>query len=158
MENVSLSDVHLIFGGGGTIEDAARRDLPEFAGEYFMLGPIPAYGLYARGVRGLTLNNIRLQTATSDLRPAVIFDRITDATISGLNIMADPATESALRITASKQVLITAPRLLDSTKAFLSLEGTANQRIVIDGGDISSAAQLLVLKDGATKNSVKFRD
>ena len=158
MENVSLSDVHLIFGGGGTIEDAARRDLPEFAGEYFMLGPIPAYGLYARGVRGLTLNNIRLQTATSDLRPAVIFDRITDAAISGLNIMADPATESALRITASKQVLITAPRLLDSTKAFLSLEGTANQRIVIDGGDISSAAQLLVLKNGATKNSVKFRD
>ena len=42
--------------------------LPEFAGEYFMLGPIPAYGLYARGVRGLTLQNIRL--ADCDIRSA----------------------------------------------------------------------------------------
>ena len=158
MENVSLTDIHLTFGGGGTAEDAARRELPEFAGEYFMLGPIPAYGLYARGVRGLTLENIRLQTATSDLRPAVIFDHVADAAISGLSIMADPAAESALRISGSKQILITAPRLLDSTKVFLSLEGSANERIVIDGGDISSAAQPLVLKDGATKDSVKFRN
>ena len=158
MENVSMSDVHLTFGGGGTAEDAARRELPDFAGEYFMLGPIPAYGLYARGVRGLTLENIRLQTATSDLRPAVIFDRVTDAAVSGLSVMADQAAESALRITASKQVLITAPRLLDSTKVFLSLEGSGNERIVIDGGDISSAAQRLALKDGASKDSVKFRD
>jgi hypothetical protein len=65
MEKVSLSDIHLTFGGGGTAEAGARRDLPEFAGEYFTLGPIPAYGFYARGVRGLTLGNIRLQTATT---------------------------------------------------------------------------------------------
>ena len=158
MENVSMSDVHLVFGGGGTAEDAARRQLPEFAGEYFMLGPIPAYGLYARGVRGLTLENIRLQTATPDLRPALIFDNVTDAAVSGLSVMADPAAESALRITAGKQVLITAPRLLDATKVFLSLEGSGNERIVIDGGDISFAAEQLVLKDGARKESVKFRD
>ena len=158
MENVSMSDIHLTFGGGGTAEDAARRELPEFAGEYFMLGPIPAYGLYARGVRGLTLQNIRLQTATSDLRPAVIFDNVIDAAVSGLSVMADSAAESALRFTSSKRVLITAPRLLDPTKVFLSLEGSGNERIVIDGGDISSAAQPLVLKDGASKDSVKFRD
>jgi polygalacturonase len=158
MENVSMSDVHLTFGGGGTAEDAARRELPEFAGEYFMLGAIPAYGLYARGVRGLTLENIRLQTAATDLRPAVIFDHVTDAAVSGLSVTADPAAESAVRMMSSKQVLITAPRLLDSTKVFLSLEGSGNERIVIDGGDISLAAQPLVLKDGASKDSVKFRD
>jgi polygalacturonase len=158
MENVSMSDIHLTFGGGGTAEDAARRELPEFAGEYFMLGPIPAYGLYARGVRGLTLQNIRLQTATSDLRPAVIFDHVIDAAVSGLSVMADSAAESALRFASSKQVLITAPRLLDPTKVFLSLEGSGNERIVIDGGDISSAVQPLILKDGASKDSVKFRD
>jgi polygalacturonase len=158
MENISLSDVHLTFGGGGTAEDAARRELPEFAGEYFMLGPIPAYGLYARGVRGLTLENIRLQTAASDLRPAVILDRVTDAAVFGLSIMADPSAESAMRLASSKQILITAPRLLDPTKVFLSLEGSANERIVIDGGDISSAGQPLVLKDGASRSSVRFRD
>jgi hypothetical protein len=33
MENISLENVHLTFGGGGTAEDAARRDLPQIAGE-----------------------------------------------------------------------------------------------------------------------------
>ncbi|HEV2575663.1 MAG TPA: glycosyl hydrolase family 28 protein [Acidobacteriaceae bacterium] len=158
MENVSMSDVHLTFGGGGTAEDAARRELSEFAGEYFMLGPIPAYGIYARGVCGLTLQNIRLQTATQDLRPAVMFDRVTDAAVSGLSVMADAGAESALRFLSSKQVLVSAPRLLNDTKVFLSLEGAANERIVIDGGDISSAAQQVVVRDGASKEAVKFRE
>ncbi len=75
MENISLENVHLTFGGGGTAEDAARRDLPQLAGEYFMMGPMPAYGLYARNVRGITLQNIRFQVSTPrpasglDLRP-----------------------------------------------------------------------------------------
>ncbi len=158
MENVSMSDIHLTFGGGGTAEDAARRELPEFAGEYFMLGPIPAYGIYARGVRGLTLQNIRLQTATADLRPAVIFDHVTDAALSGLSVTADAGADSALRLMSSKQVLVTAPRLLNETKVFLSLEGAGNERIIIDGGDISSAAQQIVVRDGASKEAVKFRE
>jgi hypothetical protein len=49
--------VHLTFGGAGTAEDAARRDLPQIAGEYFMMGPMPAYGLYARNVHGITMQN-----------------------------------------------------------------------------------------------------
>jgi hypothetical protein len=65
MENISLDNIHLTFGGGGTAEDGARRELPEIAGEYFMMGPMPAYGLYARGVRGLTMRNIRFQVSYS---------------------------------------------------------------------------------------------
>lgn len=157
MENVSLSDVHLTFGGGGTAEEGARRDLPEFAGEYFMLGPIPAYGLYARGVRGLTLNNVRFQTATDDLRPAVIFDRVTDAGCSNMSVMANASAESALRFIDCRQLLLTAPRLLNATSAFLSLEGNANERIVIDGGDISLAKTAVSYKNGASKESLRLR-
>ena len=53
VENISFSDVHLTFGGGGTAEEGARRDIPEVAGEYFMLGRMPAYALYARNIRAL---------------------------------------------------------------------------------------------------------
>jgi polygalacturonase len=157
MENVSLSDIHLTFGGGGTAEEGARRDLPEFAGEYFMLGPIPAYGFYARGIRGLTLDNIRLQTATDDLRPAVIFDHVIDAAVSNISVMANASAESALRFIDCRQLLLTAPRLLDSTLAFLSLEGKENDRIVIDGGDISSAKTAVVYKDGASESALRIR-
>jgi polygalacturonase len=157
MENITLDNINITFGGGGTAEDAARRDLPQIAGEYFMMGPMPAYGLYARGVKGLTLQNIRLQVASPDLRPAVIFDHVQDVAINGLNVQANASAESALRIIDSKDVLLTAPRLLTSTTTFLQLEGADNERIIIDGGDISKAQKPLNLADKATKTAIKIR-
>lgn len=157
MENVSLSDIYLTFGGGGTAEDAARRDLPEFAGEYFMMGPMPAYGFYARGVRGLTLTNIRLQVASQDLRPAMILDHVSDCVINGLSVEADANAESALRFRNSKQVLLTGARLLTSTPVFLATEGASSERIVIDGGDLSAAGKSLVLAEEVQRNAVKIR-
>jgi hypothetical protein len=157
MENISLENIHLVFGGGGTAEDGARRDLPQLAGEYFMLGPMPAYGLYARGVKGLTLQNIRLQVATPDLRPALILDHVDDATISGLNVEGNPSAESALRFVDSKDVLMTAPRLLTPAAIFLQVEGAGNERITVDGGDVSKAHTPLSLKDKATASAVKVR-
>jgi hypothetical protein len=157
MENISLDNINLTFGGGGTAEDAARRDLPQIASEYFQMGPMPAYGLYARGVKGLTLQNIRLQVATPDLRPALIFDHVDDATINGLNVQANTSAESALRIIDSKDILFTAPRLLTAATTFLQLEGADNANITLDGGDISKAQKPLNLVAKATKTAIKIR-
>jgi hypothetical protein len=158
MENISFDNIHLTFGGGGTAEDAARRDLPKVAGEYFMLGAMPAYGFYARNSRGLTLQNIRFQVSTPEMRPAVIFDHVEDVAVNGLNVQANPAAESALRCIDSKQILLTAPRLLSSAAVFLQLEGAENENIKIDGGDMSKAAAVLAYKNGATKKAVQLRD
>jgi len=157
LENVSFENIHLVFGGGGTAEDAARRDLPEIAGEYFMLGPMPAYGLYARNARGITLSNVRFEARTPDLRPALIFDHVTDASINGWSVQADAAAESAVRFIDVKQVLITAARLLAPAKAFLQLEGSGNAEIIVDGGDLSRAQMPLAFRDGADKTAVKLR-
>ena len=50
VEGVTLSNIHVTYPGGGTREEAARRDLPELEDlypEYFMFGVLPAYGIYA---------------------------------------------------------------------------------------------------------------
>jgi polygalacturonase len=158
MENISFDNIHLTFGGGGTAEDAARRDLPKIAGEYFMLGSMPAYGFYARNSRGLTLQNVRFQVSTPEMRPAVIFDHVEDVAINGLSVQANPEAESALRCINSKQILLTASRLLSSAAVFLQLEGADNENIKIDGGDQSKAALVLAFKDGATEKAVQLRD
>jgi polygalacturonase len=157
MENISFDNIHLTFGGGGTAEDAARRDLPKIAGEYFMLGPMPAYGFYARNSRGLTLQNVRLQVSSPELRPAIIFDHVEDVAVNGLSVQANPTAESALRFINSKQILLTAPRLLTPASAFLQLEGPENENVKIDGGDLSKATKPLVFKDGATQKAVQMR-
>lgn len=156
VEHITFDNVHLTFGGGGTAEDAART-VPEVAGEYFVLGPIPAYGLYARRARGITLQNVRFETASPDIRPAVVFDHVSDAAINGLGVQANERAESVLRLIDSKDVLLTALRVLTTAPAFLQIEGSGSQNIAIDGGDLSKAAKPVALKNGATEQAVKIR-
>lgn len=158
LEDISFDDVHLTFGGGGTAEDAARRDLPPYAGEYFALGPMPAYGFYARNAKGITLNNVRLQVSTPDLRPALILDHIEDAAINGFSVQGNTESESVLRFIDTKQVLMTAIRVLTPSSPFLQLEGAENEGIVIDGGDLSRAAKPVDYKNGAGSKAIKLRE
>ena len=157
LEDVSFSDIHLTFGGGGTAEDAARRDLPQIAGEYFVLGVMPAYGLYARNVHGLTLQNVRFQVSEPDLRPALILDHVEDVGVNGLSVQGNLSAESALRLIDCKEILLTAARVLTPAAVFLQVEGPENAQIMIDGGDLSKAVKPLVLKDGAAAKSVQIR-
>jgi len=157
LENISFDNVHLTFGGGGTAEEAARRDLPQVAGEYFMLGPMPAYGFYARNARGVTLDNVRFEVSKPDLRPALIFDHVEDAAINGLSVQGNPEAESVLRFIDTKQTLLSAARVLTSSSAFLQLEGDGNEGIIVDGGDLSRSSRPLAFKNGAEEKAVKLR-
>ena len=104
-----------------------------------MLGAMPAYGLYARRARGVTLQNVRFQVASAELRPAIILDRVEDVAINGLSVEGNRSAESVLRFIDSKDVYLGATRLLTPSSTFLQLEGAANERITIDGGDLSKA-------------------
>ena len=157
LENISFDDVHITFPGGGTAEQAAVRDVPKAIGEYYAAGVFPSYALYARQVRGLTLNNVRFEIAASDLRPAIVFDHVTDATINGLSVQGDNGAESVLRFIESQDVLMSATKLLKPAPIFLQVEGAANAGITLDGGDISKAAKPLAFTNGADAKAVKLR-
>src|SRR5262252_4189631 len=83
LEKISFQDVHVNYEGGGTAAEAVR-DVPKLAGEYFEIGTAPAYGIYVRNVRGLTLQNVRFEVTAPDLRPAIVFDNVSDASLNGL--------------------------------------------------------------------------
>ena len=72
VESVTLSDVHIVVPGGGTA-DAAGRQLPEKESAYpeiDMFGKtMPAYGIYARHVRGLKLDDVTVAPTKPDARP-----------------------------------------------------------------------------------------
>jgi hypothetical protein len=157
LEGITLNDVQVTYEGGGTAEEAARRDIPKMAGEYFELGVLPAYGMYARNVRGLTLQNVRFDVATPDLRPAMVFDQVEDAAVNGFSAQGNPKAESLLRFANSRDVLLSANRVLNAAAVFLQVEGAASKGIVIDGGDLSKAATPLVLTGGASTDAVKVR-
>ncbi|QKJ30257.1 right-handed parallel beta-helix repeat-containing protein [Mucilaginibacter mali] len=157
MENITFNNVQITFPGGGTTEQGAVRDVPKVAGEYYQIGVPPAYGIYARNVRGLVLHNVSLSIAATDERPALIFDHVEDAAINGLNVQGDAKAESVCRLTDCRDILMTAARIKGAAPVFMRVEGRNNYRIVVDGGDISKASKALELAAGAQKDAVKMR-
>ena len=162
IEDVTFDDVQVAYAGGGTAELAAKRNVPQASREYFgvwseePVGP-PAYGLYARRVKGLTLHNVRFTVATPDLRPAIVLDDVQDVAVHALSVQGNPAAESVLRFSNVNDVLVSAPRVLTPSPAFLQLEGTSNTNVILDGGDLTKAARAVALADGANAAAVKVR-
>ena len=73
IEGVRLENIRMRFQGGGTIQNAKRK-FPELGTQYpeaSHLGISPAYGLFARHVRGLELLNVDFALEKDDLRPAI---------------------------------------------------------------------------------------
>ncbi|HKE24132.1 MAG TPA: glycosyl hydrolase family 28 protein [Bryobacteraceae bacterium] len=138
LEGIELDDVRVTYGGGGTAEEAAREFPPIAGPEYFDMGTPPAYGLYGRNVRNLTLNNVRFEVDNPDLRPAIVLDHASDAALTAVAAQGNPQAKSVIRLIDSQDVLITSPRVLTPAAAFLSAEG-ASKSITVEGGDISKA-------------------
>jgi polygalacturonase len=84
IENVRLENIRLTYNGGGTDADAARHP-EEHAGAYpepSMFGPLPAWGLWVRHARGLTIDGLQLAVAAPDARPPIMLEDAPDTAIS----------------------------------------------------------------------------
>lgn len=157
LENISFNDVHVTFPGGGTAEQGAVRDVPKIAAEYYAIGVPPAHGLFARNVRRLTLNNVRFDLAAPDERPAMVLDHVEDAAVDALSATGNPKAECVVRAMGSRAVLVTAPRVVTPAATFLRVEGETSERIIVDGGDLTLAAQATELAAGAKPSAVRVR-
>ena len=78
IEDVWLSNIRILYAGGGTKEQAAL-DPPEKEKEYpepRMFGDMPAYGFFIRHVNGIELRNVEVGVMKGDLRPALRFSDV----------------------------------------------------------------------------------
>jgi polygalacturonase len=156
IENITFDDVHVRFPGGGTAEEGALRDVPKVVGEYYQAGIFPSYALFARNVRALTMNNVRFEVASPEARPAVVFDHVQDGAVNGFSVQGTKEAESLLRFIETRDVLLTAARVLTPTAVFLQVEGGDSANIKIDGVDLAKAATALAFKAGASDHAVKL--
>jgi len=78
--NVALRDIHIEYAGGGTAAQAAQQ----VKGPGVDARPLPAWGLYARHVESLTLEDVRFSLAQDDFRPAIVADGIERLNLEGV--------------------------------------------------------------------------
>ncbi len=79
--NVVLRNIHAEFTGGGSPASAAGN---RARGPGLDCRPLAAWGLSARRVEQLTLEDVHLSLATPDSRPAIELEEVTRATLNGV--------------------------------------------------------------------------
>ncbi len=92
VEDVELSGIRIEYRGGGTAADAAREpdELENAYPEPSMFGTLPAYGLFARHVRGLRVRDVSLSYAGTDARPAIVLRSVDGASFDALTARPAP--------------------------------------------------------------------
>ena len=92
-------------GGKGLWKDDPYN-VPEMTREYpepSIMGILPAYGIYARHVKGLKLTNISLKYKVTDQRPAVVLDDVADSRFSALSAMTAPGVPAIVEVTDTRK-------------------------------------------------------
>lgn len=157
IEGITLSNIHITFPGGGTAEDAAKRNLPDHPDEYpeyNMFGVLPAYGLYAHHVKGLVLNNVQFDLAKPDLRPAIVCDDLEDLDLSDFRADGDSKAECLIRLEQARGAFIHGSRPRNAIGTFLQVEGDKSRHIGLTGNDLRRVERMAELRPGVSPKAI----
>lgn len=132
INNVTLENIEISLAGGGTAEQA-RHAVPEAIDQYpevKTFGPlIPAYGIWARHVKGLKLKNIRFHLSSPDLRPAFIAEDGEQIELTDWQVSAGAGTESIVRLENVRGAVVRGFTVKGKAAAFVKTEGEASKGI-----------------------------
>ena len=96
IENVTLKNVEIVYPGGGNKDYAYRgtsqeelAEIPEmidYYPEFSQFKELPAWGLFIRHAKGITLDNVSLTAGKKDYRPAIVADDVRGLVIKDIKI------------------------------------------------------------------------
>jgi polygalacturonase len=113
LDGVRLDNIRLVFNGGGTRHDAERvpRELGAGYPEPTALGVMPAYGVFARHVRDLELDNVHVSFLKQDLRPAMVCDDVDGLEVDNFKAQLAPGVTAAKFESVKNAVIRNSPVL-----------------------------------------------
>ena len=129
VENLTLRDIILYCTGGANADDATRT-VPENEKGYpenRMFGTtLPAYGLYVRHVRNLTIENFQCFLLQPDSRPAFVFDNVHNLWLNNFQASPPSGNFALIRLIESSDIYISGFRAPQTTIP-LFLQATGEQ-------------------------------
>jgi polygalacturonase len=158
IENLTLRDIRVHSVGGGTLEDAKAtpREREASYPVQRMFGAPPAYGMFIRHVRNLTLDGVDLsfdQEATEQ-RPALRLDDVIDANLTKLRALAAPAMPT-MRLVDCQGVLVHGCRVAGPQGPFVAVEGARTGEIVLQANDLRHASPAVLVDSSVPENAVQ---
>lgn len=154
IENVSLSNIRIQFEGPVPADIPA--EVPEQETKYpecGMFGSLPAYGFYARHVRGLRLENLELSSADPGTRPALLAEDVVQLRVDQLHANAHSEAPAQMVLRSVSDALVTGC-VAEGARAFLLVEGKSGG-IGLLSNDLSRAQTRFRLAPGLPRKTVK---
>lgn len=158
VEGITFSNIHLTYAGGGTKEEA-NREVPELKDhypEYHMFGILPAYGLYARHVHGLKLDNVSFDLESEDLRPAIVCDDVNDLELSDFEAAGSLKAKALIRIKQCQDVFIHSSRPANKISRFIYIEGKDSKGIHLAANQLQKSKTAVKTSKGVRKDAVSI--
>ncbi|MDR1809850.1 MAG: glycoside hydrolase family 88 protein [Prevotella sp.] len=160
IDNLTLENIEIELPGGGKAEDG-RRIVQEAIDQYpevKTFGPfVPAYGVWARHVRNLQLNNITFKLDKADFRPVITCEDASGLFINNLKAEAAGGSESILRMDSVRYAYVSEASVTGQSNAFLQLTGTGNEEIYLDGRQTVDVQTIIDAANGAQADAVEQR-
>jgi polygalacturonase len=136
---LTLENIEIDLLGNGTGENS-RQVVPEAIDQYpevKTFGPtIPAYGIWARHVKGLKLKNINFHLKLNDLRPVFICEDGNDIDLTGWNIPETNGAQAIIRLENVRGAKITKMNVQGSANVFVRIEGRESSDIKLSKNKI----------------------
>jgi polygalacturonase len=126
VSSVRLANIEMKLPGGGARPDVNAM-LPEKENGYpeiTMFGKeLPAYGLYARHVTGLTATNVVMELAAPDLRPAIFCEDAKDLEFSNWKVPTDSEADCLINFQHVRKVKLSNLPHGGRLRAFMTVGG-----------------------------------
>jgi hypothetical protein len=165
IENILLEDINITFSGGGTLEQANRRNIVDmdqidyrkdgyWTDHKTTWGIPPAYGLYARHIKGLTLQNVTFQLANPDQRSAVLLSDSENIRLTSFTAAADPPTTALITALNCASLQLRGVDASPRAAALLQVEGSASKNISIAEINPGNFSKQVTYANGATPKAL----
>jgi polygalacturonase len=126
--NLTLENIEISLAGGGSVENA-RQQVPEAVDKYpevKTFGPlVPAYGVWARHVKGLKLVNVTFTLDSNDKRPVFICEDGKDIELTGWKIPETSNAPAIIRLQHVEKARISNMNVKGTADVFVSVEGNS---------------------------------
>lgn len=189
-EDIMLSNIRFVYNGAGPVRKAGEG-VPELETKYpnaDMFRTLPAYGLFVRHVRGLTLDHVQLEygdhfwrlptwetwnkkaidwwtpdgipnpSEPGDPGTAAIFEDVSGLELDALKTRASASQAPVLQMTNVRDALLRACTAPEDTQVYLELRGADTRNIDLIANRLRNAKKAVWRAPEVGRKAVKVDD
>lgn len=141
VEGVTLENIRITSTGGA--RSAGDLDVPERHDDYprpTMFDPLPAFGLYVRHARDVTLHDLQLPAGKSDSRAVVVADDVVGLRLGGIGTRRASAAGPVVWLNDVRDGLVHGNLAPEDVAVFLRITGHETKNLSLVGNIYRTAA------------------